>query len=105
MASEITMTLDDVLSSMRTLTVELISSADINDLISIRPVEGVAGGMQVMLAPKHPESRAILVAAHDYMAKVDPALKALAREHAGDVFEFGTIEFSMLLALLNTVQP
>jgi len=39
------------------------------------------------------------------MSRVKPDIRKSARAHAADVYERGTVEFSILLALLNTVQP
>lgn len=99
-------TLDDVLSSMRTLVDELLSG-DRNDVIVARPVAGKPGMMQLVLDPKEPRKIAMISSAHDYMARVSPDIRKLtrARALAGDVYEPGTAEFSILLALLNTVQP
>lgn len=97
--------LDDVLASMRTLTSELLNGGDINDIVTVRSVDGEPGRMQAMLAPKGPEKIALLNSARDYMQEVTPEIRTAARAHAGDVFERGTLEFSVLLALLNTVQP
>lgn len=99
------LTLDDVLSSMRTLVVELLRDSDINDVIAVRPVAGQPGQMQVVLAPKEPRKIAIVTSSREYMGRAKPDIRNSARAHAGDVFEPGTIEFSLLLALLNTVQP
>ncbi len=99
------LTLDDVLSSMRTLVAELLRGGDINDVIAIRQVAGQQGQTQVVLAPKEPRKIAMMNSARDYMSRVRQDIRKSAREHASDVYEPGTIEFSMLLALLNSVQP
>jgi hypothetical protein len=98
-------TLEDVLSSMRTLTAEMLRDVDANDLIEFGDVPNEPRIKQVVLAPKEPLKIKILNSARDYMREVRPDLRVLAREHAGDVYEKGTLEFSILLAFLNTVQP
>lgn len=99
-------TLDDVLSSMRTLADELLSG-DRNDVIVARPVAGQPGMMQLVLDPKEPRKIAMIASARDYMTRVSPDIRKLARAKAlaGDVYEPDTAEFSILLSLLNTVQP
>ena len=81
------LTLDDVLSSMRTLVAELLRGGDINDVIAIRQVAGQQGQTQVVLAPKEPRKIAMMNSARDYMSRVRQDIRKSAREHASDVYE------------------
>jgi hypothetical protein len=97
-------TLDDVLSSMRTKAVELLKAGKTTD-IEIRQVGGDPRTMQAVFAPKEPSQLAMLNSAHSFMQKVRPEVQDAARQHAGDLFEKGTTEFSLLYALLDLGLP
>jgi hypothetical protein len=90
---------------MRTLTSEMLSGSNGSDIVEMRDVPGDPSAQQIVLAPKNPLKIKILNAAREYMREVSPDLRALAREHASDVYERGTLQFSILFAFLNTVQP
>ncbi len=74
-------------------------------LLSLIPIAGQPGEALLKLDPKEPRKIAMVAAAREYMARVSPDIRKLARTQAGDVFEPGTVEFRILLDLLNTVQP
>jgi hypothetical protein len=95
-------TLEDVLSSMRTLTREWLADGDIHSPIEAVQDTDRPDRMPLTLAPRDPLKTAILASARDFMAHVNPDIRKAAQEHAGDVFERGTLEFSILLALLNS---
>ncbi|OGA55626.1 MAG: hypothetical protein A3G81_20310 [Betaproteobacteria bacterium RIFCSPLOWO2_12_FULL_65_14] len=95
------LTLDDILASMRTLVVELLADSDINDLVSVSPVAGQPGQMQVMFAPKEPRKIALFDVARDTMRHASQKVRDAARAQAGNVFEEGTVQYSLLLALLT----
>ena len=97
-----TLALDDVLSSMRTLVQEILDGADINDLIAVKPVRGRAGQFQVTMQIKDPRKAEIVKSAGEYMRSVQPDLGRAARERAVDVFEQGSVEYSLLLSLLKS---
>jgi hypothetical protein len=101
----IELTLEDVLASMRSLVIELLREGSIEDLLTLRPVPDAPGQMQVVFGPKDPLKISMIEAAQDYMTEVSVELRTLARAHVSDVFEPGTVNFSLLLALLNAVQP
>ena len=98
----IDLTLDDVLASMRMLVVALIGAGDINDAFKIKDVPGEPGRKQVVFAPTAPAQLAIVEEARRFSAGLDPALRDLAYKHAGDVFEPGSVQFSLFLSLLGT---
>lgn len=95
------LTVDDVLSSMRTLVVELLQGSEISDIVTVRQVAGESK-MEFVLAPKEQRKIAILNSAPEYMRHVSLDVRDSARAHAHDVFEPGSVEFGVLLVLLNT---
>jgi hypothetical protein len=95
------LTLEDVLSSMRTLTFEFLVDTDINDLITITPVVGRPQQLQVFMDPKDPQKIAIMKSAHDYMLRVKQDVREAALAHASDVYEPGTNEFSVLYSFVK----
>jgi hypothetical protein len=99
---EETMHLDDVLSSLRTLAVELIrAGGGAGKLIKISPVAGEPGVMQASLALDEPLAREIFEEARSFVARLDPDMRARAGAHIEDVFERGSLEYSLFLAFLN----
>jgi hypothetical protein len=99
------LTLDDVLASMRTLTVEYLRGSSVEDLVERKPVAGEPGKMEIVLAPKEPLKKAIVDSAREYMGHVEPEVRALARARTGDVFVPGMLQSNILMAILNLVQP
>lgn len=94
--------LDDVLAGLRTLTVELLKAG--RDVIQISQVPGQPGG-EATLAPTNEVQRAIVKAAREGFGDMSPELRAAAKQRAGDVFELGTLEYGLLLALLALSEP
>jgi hypothetical protein len=94
--------LDDVLAAMRTLVVELLRGSSLNELIAGGPG---ADQPPVTLAPKDPLKIRMVESARCFLSEVRPETRAAARQHAADVYREGTVEFSLLSALLNTVCP
>jgi hypothetical protein len=101
----IELTLDDVLASMRTLVVELIAAGNINDVLKVKDVEGEPGKKQMAFEPSAPAQLAIVAEARKFAAGLDPALRDLAYRNAEDVFERGTVEYSLLLSFLGASEP
>lgn len=98
-----TLTVEDVLASMRTLVSEILAIGDPNDLVLITEVR--PGQYQVKLSLKDPRQLAMFESAREFMTHVDVGVRHAARELVGDVYDKGSLEYSLLDALLNTVQP
>jgi len=98
-------TVEEVLSVIQLFVTELLANSDINDIIKVRQVEGHPELKQMVLAPKYSEKIEIIGTVRSYLSLVRPEILQAARGQAAEVYEFGTVEFSILLALLNTVQP
>jgi Peptidase U49 len=104
---EFELTLDDVLSSMRTLVSESAAVGYISGSIKTRDVPGKPGENWLVFEPTLPQQIELAKEARDYMARVKPDIFAAAYERAfaGDVYEPGTDEFYLLLAFLETRDP
>jgi hypothetical protein len=89
--------LDDVLAGLRTLTVELLRAG--RDAIQISDVPGQSRE-QPTFGPTNEVQQAIVKAARENYRDLSPELRAAVTQHAGDVFEPGSVEYSLFLALL-----
>jgi hypothetical protein len=104
-ALEFELRLEDVLATMRTLTAEYLKDSRLDNLIDSRPSADDPGKMELVFAPKEPAKMKIVAAAREAMAKVEPDVRAQARAHIDDVYEPGSIQSMILLALLKLVEP
>jgi hypothetical protein len=95
--------LDDVLAGLRTLTVEILAAG--TNAIQIRDVPGQPGMKQAVFAPVNDRQQAMMNAAQTDFSGLPPGLRADAKQHAGDVFEPGSAEYSLFLALLSLSDP
>lgn len=95
--------LDDVLAGLRTLTVEILA-VDPN-VIQIRDVPGEPGMKQAVFAPADARQQAMMDTARVDFIDLSPSLRAAVAQHAGDVFEPGSVEYSLFLALLSLSDP
>jgi hypothetical protein len=91
--------LDDILAGLRTLTVELLRAG--KDAIQIKDVPGQPGIKQAVFIPTNATQQSIVNAARSGFRNIAPKLREAASQGAGDVFEPGTAEYSLFLALLN----
>ena len=96
--------LEDVLASLRTVVQELLEGSDPKELVSAKPVEGEPGKFQMVLSLKRPEKVALLNAAAEDLSSLTPELRQSAREHASDLYELGSLEFSLVHAVLNAAE-
>jgi hypothetical protein len=95
--------LDDVLSGLRTLAVEAITAG--SEAIQVKDVPGRPGLKQVVFVPVNTKQQEILKSAKDAYRDISSDLRANAKQHAGDVFEPGTAEYSLFLSLLSLSDP
>lgn len=91
--------LDDVLAGLRTLTEEAIRAR--SEAFQIKDVLGRPGMKQIVFAPVNAKQEDILKSAKDAYRYISSDLRSDAKQHAGDVFEPGTAEYSLFLALLS----
>jgi hypothetical protein len=95
--------LDDVLAGLRTLTVEMLAAG--TDAVQIQDVPGKPGKKQAVFAPVNDRQRAIAKAAKTDFRDIPPDLRAAVERQAADVFEPGSVEYSLFLGLLNLSKP
>ena len=95
--------LDDVLAGLRTLTVELLKAG--KDVIQIKDVPGQPGVKQAVLVPVNATQQEIVKAARSAYRGLRPDLRTAAKQRAGEVFEEGSIQYSLFLALLALSDP
>ena len=95
--------LDDVIAGLRTLTVELIRAG--KDAIQIRDVPGQPNMRQAVFAPVNARQEEIVKAASTDFRGIPQDLRDTVERKAGDVFEPGSVEFSLFLTLLHSSRP
>jgi hypothetical protein len=91
--------LDDVLAGLWTLTVEVLAAG--MDCIQIRDLPGEPGVKKAVFVPVNDRQRAMAKAAQTDYRGIPLDLRAAVESHAGDVFEPGSAEYSLFLALLD----
>ena len=95
--------LDDVIAGLRTLTVELIRAG--KDAIQIRDVPGQPNMRQAVFAPVNARQEEMVKAASTDFRGIPQDLRDTVERKAGDVFEPGSVEFSLFLTLLHSSRP
>jgi hypothetical protein len=95
--------LDDVLAGLRTLTVEFIAAG--KDFFQIRDVPGRPGMKQAVVAAANAKQEQIFKSAQNAYRDIPSDLRADAKQHAGEVFEPGSAEYGLFLALLSLSNP
>ena len=91
--------LDDVLTGLRTLTKEMLAAG--RDCVQLRDVPGKPGMKQAIFVPVNDQQRAMVTAAETNFRGIPSDLRAAVESHAANVFEPGSVEYSLFLALLN----
>jgi hypothetical protein len=96
-------TLDDVIAGLRTLTVEILKAG--RDVIQIKDVPEQPGVKQAVFAPINARQQAMVEAAREDFRDIPQALRDDVERQPGEIFELGSVEFSLFLALLNSSRP
>ena len=73
--------------------------------IQIKDVPGQPGVKQAVFVPVNARQQAMVEAARESYRGIPQALRDAVERQAGEVFERGSDEFSLFLALLNSSRP
>jgi hypothetical protein len=96
-------TLDELVVGLRTLTIEILNVS--RDVIQIKEVPNQPEMKRAVFIPVDARQLAMAEAARNAFRDVPQKLRDAVERQADDVFERGSLEFSVFLALLNSSRP